>query len=84
MSGETVLVTQPTVLTIGHSTRALEPFIEMLRAHGVKHLADIRAFDSHRFKVASFDSGGGTFGTIRKGTAVRSAVSISRGSSNTR
>jgi integrase len=41
MSGETVLVTQPTVLTIGHSTRALEPFIEMLRAHGVKHLADI-------------------------------------------
>ena len=38
MSGETVLVTQPPVLTIGHSTRALEPFIEMLRAHGVKHL----------------------------------------------
>ena len=48
MSGETVLVTQPTVLTIGHSTRALEPFLEMLRAHGVKHLADVRTIPRSR------------------------------------
>ena len=42
MSGESVLVTQPTVLTIGHSTRTLDTVIEMLRAHGVRHLADVR------------------------------------------
>jgi uncharacterized protein (DUF488 family) len=48
MSGETVLATQPTVLTIGHSTRALETFIEMLRAHGVKHLVDVRTIPRSR------------------------------------
>ena len=48
MSGETVLVNQPTVLTIGHSTRALDIFIEMLRAHGVKRLADVRTIPRSR------------------------------------
>jgi uncharacterized protein (DUF488 family) len=48
MSGETVLATQPTVLTIGHSTRAVETFIEMLRAHGVKHLVDVRTIPRSR------------------------------------
>lgn len=48
MSGETMLATQPTVLTIGHSTRALETFIEMLRAHGVKHLVDVRTIPRSR------------------------------------
>jgi len=42
MSGESVPVTQPTVLTIGHSTRTLDAFIELLRVHGVKHLVDVR------------------------------------------
>jgi hypothetical protein len=40
MRGETVHEIQPTVLTIGRSTRTLDTFIEMLRAYGVKHLAD--------------------------------------------
>jgi uncharacterized protein (DUF488 family) len=48
MSGETVLVTQPTVLTIGHSTRTLDTFIEMLCAHGVKHLVDVRTIPRSR------------------------------------
>ena len=48
MSVETVLVTQPTVLTIGHSTRTLDTFIEMLCAHGVKHLADVRTIPRSR------------------------------------
>jgi uncharacterized protein (DUF488 family) len=48
MSGETVLVNQPTVLTIGHSTRTLDTFIEMLHAHGVKHLADVRTIPRSR------------------------------------
>jgi uncharacterized protein (DUF488 family) len=48
MSGESVIVTQPAVLTIGHSTRTLETFIEMLRAHGVKHLADVRTIPRSR------------------------------------
>ncbi len=48
MTGESVLVTQSTILTIGHSTRTLETFIEMLRAHGVKHLADVRTIPRSR------------------------------------
>jgi uncharacterized protein (DUF488 family) len=48
MSEETVLVPRPAVLTIGHSTRTLDTFIEMLRAHGVKHLADVRTIPRSR------------------------------------
>jgi len=36
------------ILTIGHSTRALDDFIEMLRAHGVTLLVDIRRFPGSR------------------------------------
>lgn len=37
------------------------------------------AFDSHLFKVALFGMSGGTFGTARKGTPVRSSINDSRG-----
>ena len=46
--GGTAVVTQPTVLTIGHSTRTLDAFIEMLRVHGVKHLVDVRTIPRSR------------------------------------
>ncbi len=36
------------ILTIGHSTRALDDFIEMLLAHGVTLLADIRRYPGSR------------------------------------
>src|ERR1051325_1714212 len=36
------------VYTIGHSTRALEEFIALLREHGIKRLADIRRFPGSR------------------------------------
>ena len=36
------------ILTIGHSTRALDDFIEMLRAHGVTLLVDVRRFPGSR------------------------------------
>lgn len=39
---------QPAVFTIGHSTRALDAFIELLRAHGVKHLVDVRSIPRSR------------------------------------
>jgi uncharacterized protein (DUF488 family) len=48
MSGESVLVTQPKVLTIGHSTRTLDTFVEMLSADGVKHLVDVRTIPRSR------------------------------------
>ena len=32
----------PVVLTVGHSTRALDTFIQLLQAHGVKRLVDVR------------------------------------------
>src|SRR5947209_5152452 len=40
--------TMKRVYTIGHSTRALEEFIALLREHGVKRLADIRRFPGSR------------------------------------
>jgi uncharacterized protein (DUF488 family) len=40
--------TAPTVLTIGHSTRALEFFIRMLKAHEVTMVVDIRTIPRSR------------------------------------
>jgi uncharacterized protein (DUF488 family) len=37
-----------TILTIGHSTRSIESFIEMLRSHGVKRLVDVRTIPRSR------------------------------------
>ena len=37
-----------TLYTIGHSTRSLDDFIALLQAHGIKALADIRAFPMSR------------------------------------
>lgn len=36
------------VFTIGHSTRALDEFIGLLKREGVSHLADVRAFPFSR------------------------------------
>ena len=38
----------PLILTIGHSTRPIEDFIAMLKAHGVERLVDIRTVPSSR------------------------------------
>lgn len=38
----------PLVLTVGHSTRSIEDFIEILRAQGVKRLADVRTVPRSR------------------------------------
>jgi uncharacterized protein (DUF488 family) len=37
-----------TVFTIGHSTRPLEEFIEILRAHGVRRVVDVRSIPRSR------------------------------------
>ena len=34
--------TTPTVYTVGHSTRSLDELVDMLRAHGVTAIADVR------------------------------------------
>jgi len=36
------------VFTIGHSTRSIDEFIELLRSNGVKHLIDIRTIPKSR------------------------------------
>jgi uncharacterized protein (DUF488 family) len=36
------------IYTIGHSTRSLEAFIEILKAHGVRALADVRRYPGSR------------------------------------
>ena len=37
-----------TILTIGHSTRSIGTFIQMLEAYGVKHLVDVRTIPRSR------------------------------------
>lgn len=39
---------KPLILTIGHSTRPLDDFLELLRANGVKQLIDIRTIPKSR------------------------------------
>jgi uncharacterized protein (DUF488 family) len=41
-------VMRATVFTIGHSTRPLAEFIEMLRAHGVRRVVDVRSIPRSR------------------------------------
>ena len=38
----------PKVFTIGHSTRPLEEFIEILKAHGVQRIVDVRSVPRSR------------------------------------
>ena len=33
---------EPIILTVGHSVRSLDEFVEMIRAHGVRKLIDVR------------------------------------------
>jgi len=37
-----------TIYTVGHSTRSIEDLVEMLRAHGVSQLADVRTVPKSR------------------------------------
>ena len=37
-----------TIYTIGHSTRTIEQFIELLKAHGIKELVDVRTVPRSR------------------------------------
>ncbi|MFZ0523188.1 MAG: DUF488 domain-containing protein [Candidatus Acidiferrales bacterium] len=39
---------KPTIFTVGHSTRPLEEFIELLKAHGVRRVIDIRSIPRSR------------------------------------
>lgn len=39
---------QPRVLSVGHSTRSLEAFAALLRAHGVEHVVDVRTVPRSR------------------------------------
>ena len=39
---------QPIVFTVGHSTRSLDEFIQLLRAYGVQRLVDIRTIPRSR------------------------------------
>ena len=38
----------PTLWTVGHSTRPIEEFLEILRAHSITRIADIRRFPGSR------------------------------------
>src|SRR5688500_15237037 len=38
----------PTLFTVGHSTRSLADFLELLAAHGIERLVDVRRFPGSR------------------------------------
>ncbi|MEM1643254.1 MAG: DUF488 domain-containing protein [Desulfurococcaceae archaeon] len=48
MEAELVNTSFKTIYTIGHSNRAIEEFLEILKAHGVTLLVDVRRFPSSR------------------------------------
>jgi len=39
---------KPCIFTVGHSTRSIDEFLELLRAHGVKEIVDIRSIPRSR------------------------------------
>lgn len=45
---ETGEVERTTIFTVGHSTRSGEEFVEILKAHGVQVLVDVRSFPGSR------------------------------------
>src|SRR6266849_2333640 len=49
------LASQLTILTIGHSTRSIDEFLEILRAHGIERLVDVRTIPKSR-RVPQFNS----------------------------
>jgi len=48
MPREAVHQHRPTIFTIGHSTRPIEVFIRLLKAHGVQRVVDVRAIPRSR------------------------------------
>src|SRR5258708_7276736 len=45
-----------TVWTIGHSTRSMDEFVKILKAHGIMTLADVRRFPGSR-RYPQFNQG---------------------------
>ena len=39
---------RPCIFTIGHSTRSIDEFVELLRAHAVKGIVDVRSIPKSR------------------------------------
>ena len=46
---DNVGMAKPVIRTIGHSTRPVEALIEMLKAHGVKRVLDVRTIPKSRY-----------------------------------
>jgi uncharacterized protein (DUF488 family) len=49
------LASQLTILTIGHSTRSIDEFLEILHAHSIERLVDVRTIPKSR-RVPQFNS----------------------------
>jgi len=48
MRNRTRSVARPMIFTIGHSTRPIEMFVRLLKAHGVQRVVDVRAIPRSR------------------------------------
>jgi uncharacterized protein (DUF488 family) len=49
-------VTPLVVFTIGHSTRAIESFIRLRKAHGVQRVIDVRSIPRSRHILSSIET----------------------------
>ncbi len=49
------VASQLTILTVGHSTRSIDEFLEILRAHGIQRLVDVRTIPKS-LRVPQFNS----------------------------
>jgi uncharacterized protein (DUF488 family) len=54
------------MLTVGHSSHELAPFLALLRAHGVEHVADVRRFPGSR-RFPHFHAGALSAGLAAEG-----------------
>lgn len=42
-------MTKPTIFTIGHSTHSINEFVELLEAHGIAEVVDVRSIPKSRY-----------------------------------
>jgi uncharacterized protein (DUF488 family) len=43
------MTTKPSIFTVGHSTRPIDEFIKLLKAHGIKEIVDVRSIPMSRY-----------------------------------
>lgn len=75
MNEPTASPSAPAIWSIGHSTRTLDEFVAVLRAHDIEAVADIRRFPASR-RLPQFGTDALDEGLARAGIAYRSIPTL--------